>query len=604
MHRRVLCAFAAVALFGGAGALASIPRARVTGATAITVDTAADGHNGDVSSPTALRANPGPDGISLREAIEATNNDPGSYSVRFQASLRGATILVGATCCGNLPALTGGGVSIDGDIDGDGQPDITLADRTGDGASFAFDIVSSGNRLHALRLRGFSDGVLFTAARFGRRLPSGRTFADNVVSSLVITHASSGIRIWPDGPPPGHQECVRPACRTGNHWTDTQIVGNTIQARGGGNGVIDVKLEFVARDTVRGLAVEDNAIRLARRGAAINLKAGSGARADRNRIEDVLVAHNAIALPEAGYGVFTWSGANGGSANLVEGLRILDNTIRFTGDPGAGPFGRGIQFAVSDDCYPPGGCSAPNAVSPKRNAVRRVRIAGNVVKGKATGIVLTDPCCGGRTGSHVRNVRIADNTIRTTLPRRDLNPLGIAISTGGADVSKVVVDHNRVVQHAPGRRSRYAAYLAGGGIGVLGGLAKQKGSLRRVVVSRNRLDTPLSGITILGGGPSGDEPAHREATANRVYGVRLLRNRILRAPRLATRWKRGIRGISVIGGLGSPRRHGSGWLRSVRNSVRCVTLKDNRVAGKRNAVSVFPDLGSHASHNTARLGGC
>jgi hypothetical protein len=599
MHRRLLCGLAVVALFGAAVVLVSVPGAGGAGEPLITVDTASDAHNGDVSSPMALQANPGPDGISLREAIEATNNQPGSYDIRFAASLRGATILVGATCCGDLPPMTGGNLSIDGDVDGDGRPDITLQ-----GGGLGFNVVSSRNRLNALRLRGFTDGVLFTAATLDQALPSGRTFTGNVVSGLVMTGVSTGIRISPTGPPPGHNECVRSACQTANRWTNMQLAGNTIAARGGANPGVDVRLEGVARNTVSGLSVEGNAIHVARRGPAINLMTGSGAHADKNRLEDVLVAHNSLDLPEAGYGIFTWSGARGGSENVVEGLRIRDNTIRFTGDPGPGPFGRGIQFAASDDCFPPGGCLSRHAISPKRNAVRSVRIVGNVVEGKATGIVITDPCCGGHTGSHARNIRIAQNTIRTTLPRRDRNPLGIAISTAGADVSNVVVDRNTVMQRAPGARSRYAAYLAGGGIGLLGGLAKQKGSLRDVVVSRNRLDTPLAGITVLGGGPSGDEPAHREATANRVYGVRLLRNRILRRPKLAMRWNRQVRGISVIGGLGVPRRDADRWRRSVHNSVRCVRLRKNVVAGKRDASSVFANLGAHAARNEARLGGC
>ena len=48
-----------------------------TGSTAATlvVTNTSDVVNGDTSSPAALIANPGPDGISLREAIEATEHE-------------------------------------------------------------------------------------------------------------------------------------------------------------------------------------------------------------------------------------------------------------------------------------------------------------------------------------------------------------------------------------------------------------------------------------------------------------------------------------------------------------------------------------------------
>ena len=53
----------------------------------ITVTTTADTINGDVSSVPNLILNPGPDGLALREAITATNNDPGQYIIRFSKSL-------------------------------------------------------------------------------------------------------------------------------------------------------------------------------------------------------------------------------------------------------------------------------------------------------------------------------------------------------------------------------------------------------------------------------------------------------------------------------------------------------------------------------------
>src|SRR5688500_7220180 len=61
----------------------------------ITVTTASDAANGDTSSPASLTSGPGPDGISLREAILVTNNDPGRYRVGFADRLAGGSIQVG-----------------------------------------------------------------------------------------------------------------------------------------------------------------------------------------------------------------------------------------------------------------------------------------------------------------------------------------------------------------------------------------------------------------------------------------------------------------------------------------------------------------------------
>src|ERR1700692_4606538 len=62
-----------------------------------------DAVNGDTSSPCALIANPGPDGISLREALLAANNATGSgtITVTFASALAGQTIAPSSAngCC-------------------------------------------------------------------------------------------------------------------------------------------------------------------------------------------------------------------------------------------------------------------------------------------------------------------------------------------------------------------------------------------------------------------------------------------------------------------------------------------------------------------------
>ena len=104
--------------------------------------------NGDTSSVKALVANPGPDGISIQEAIMATNNDPGTWVIQFAPALKGSTIVVDTPPSGGLSPLTGGNVTINGDIDGDGQPDITLTSLSGLNA--ALGVTSGGITLYGL----------------------------------------------------------------------------------------------------------------------------------------------------------------------------------------------------------------------------------------------------------------------------------------------------------------------------------------------------------------------------------------------------------------------------------------------------------------------
>src|SRR3990172_4104456 len=129
-----------------------IPEITLQQGTTITVTTNADIINGNVSSVAGLLANPGPDGIALREAIEATNNDPGEYTIQFTAQLDGTTIYTGATNNQDLPPLLGGSVIINGDIDGDLTPDVTIANASAFQYPFGFKIQSSNNTLHALQM--------------------------------------------------------------------------------------------------------------------------------------------------------------------------------------------------------------------------------------------------------------------------------------------------------------------------------------------------------------------------------------------------------------------------------------------------------------------
>src|ERR1035438_9739681 len=80
----------------------TIPPVVLNRGTVITVTNATVAVNGDTSSVQALVSKPGPDGISLQEAIMATNNDPGTWVIQFAPALKGSSIVVDSAPGGRL----------------------------------------------------------------------------------------------------------------------------------------------------------------------------------------------------------------------------------------------------------------------------------------------------------------------------------------------------------------------------------------------------------------------------------------------------------------------------------------------------------------------
>jgi hypothetical protein len=129
----VLCVAGVVCTVAAGGA--SIASARAAPSAAIlTVSTAADIVNGNVSSPAALIAHPGPDGISLREAITASNRSSGHVTIMFARALAGKTL----TPKTYFPGFTRGNTALIG-LTTDGQPSVTI-----DGARLTGHPVSTG----------------------------------------------------------------------------------------------------------------------------------------------------------------------------------------------------------------------------------------------------------------------------------------------------------------------------------------------------------------------------------------------------------------------------------------------------------------------------
>jgi hypothetical protein len=91
-------------------------------AVELVVTTTDDVVNGETSSPEALIAHPGKDGISLREALLAVSHKPGPNTITFASQLAGMSIVPKKL----LPAVSQAEVTITGLTNPDGTPAITL----------------------------------------------------------------------------------------------------------------------------------------------------------------------------------------------------------------------------------------------------------------------------------------------------------------------------------------------------------------------------------------------------------------------------------------------------------------------------------------------
>jgi len=519
---------------------------------AITVATNSDKVDADTSSLEALRSNPGPDGISLREAIEVTNNDPGSYAIAFSAALSGTTITLGEY----LPPLTGGGVSIEGDIDGDGTPDVTLVTTLQEQWSRAIQIASSGNRLHGLTLKGFAVGVWIEPITGEEdELPTHQTLADNVISGLAILGRSmvSGIMIHsPASPDCGYGK--PDPCRTYITFANTTITGNTIE------GSIGFQISN-SGDRIEGATVTDNTIRVGGSGQnsgivfeQLNNAGDDGTPAP---ISDVLIARNSIEGSGRGYvlGIGVAAGVARAQGNITEAVRVLDNRIHLVRQ-GSGPGGVGISVVAGTEASPGIWPDVHPLRYPDGNVLRNVEVAGNRLSGDLVEGVWVSAGSASAAGSHNRvlDVQIERNVISSTMVGA-----GVLLQVGGTEgpapnlhrwatgnqITGVEIGANRI---STGRtRSGLSLDFAGGIVLVGGSAFSRDGVIRDVRIAKNEIKVKFAA----------------------VHG-----------------------GIKLIGGIGPTAR---------RNRVTRVRLVANHVSGTRPAVSVRSNIG--ATTNYASLGG-
>ncbi|MHB1908604.1 MAG: autotransporter outer membrane beta-barrel domain-containing protein [Nitrososphaerales archaeon] len=513
--------------------------------TTITVNTTDDTINGNVSSVQALLADPGPDGISLREAIVATNNDPGLYTIDFAPNLKGSTIRIGSEVPGgysSLPPLTSGNVIIDGEIGNDSAPDITLeTNNTGSPGFTQFyglGIASSRNTVVGLRIQNFGVGIAFFATG------NGTAYFDNTVSDNVIENAT-GISVYDQSP-------------SGNNyynltWSDTVIQRNTIleqQAAGGVNFVL-----FNSNNTMEDTSILDNTISFSN-GTVNNVGIQFFFWAHNDHMFDTQISGNTIQTSGESSD-WAMKIAPGGDEGILNGMWVTNNRI-VTSLPGQGT---GIEI---DGGNPP----ISDNVS-----VGDVWIVNNSFYGFGEQEMLLGQENGLYDSLH--NFYIFGNLINTTSTAMTQEAGGnsvITLNAGGSNAKQVqtltklgsnitdiqigwnTIQHDNSTTYNP---SEATIYINGGAYGANYNL------VTNVLINNNYLiGNGVQGLAVIAG--------YHNASYNLVSNIQVWCNIITAEPTLQDF---GLSSVSFIGGFND---YAQGGL-TTGNVVANVSLRDNLV---------------------------
>ena len=567
----------------------TIPSVVLNRGTVITVTNATMAINGDTSSVKALVANPGPDGISLQEALAATNNDPGTWNIQFAPALEGSTIVVDTPPSQGLQPFSGGNVTINGDIDGDGQPDITLTSAS---ANLTIYIMSGGNTLNGLALQGcgMSGCVQLrnpsASGGFGPGpVATGKTFSNTTISNLVMTNIpmqGAGIQICPN--------CGPTESPTGNVWDHVLITGNTITGSASGpNSAIGAQIAW--GDRLQHTIIANNNLTVSREGAlGIALSTGGGLGPPDHGSDillDTLVVNNTISAPIG----IAFRGTTVGS--LYDGVQVIGNQINSTG-------GSAITFLAADAETGLGGVLQHW----DNNIMRNIAILANAIEGPGLGIQVMG---GGNTSANnaVSNVSILGNTVvsTSTVPTGPICGIymfagrsdGAASPATGNSLSNVLIQSNTIQSlTTPGNINfgggvfDYA--IGGAGISVYAATSAQGNSIDGISIANNDVNTPNVGIAITGGfgGPApADGGPTFSADNNVVAGAQIFCNQLEQIPTQGVTPASGIKGINVTAGLDLA----SG------NQVQQLYVADNLVAGVLGGASTSAYLGSGGSGN-------
>lgn len=445
----------------GIGILILFSFAPAGSVSSLLVTNISDVVNGDTSSPDALVGNPGPDGISLWEAMLAANAALNPLSIVFDPSLKGAVIPV----TDKLPDISMGRLNITGDIDADGNPDITI--DGGKKAVGCFYVRSSDVWISGFVIKNFGS-----------------------IGIDVAANSYDGVQ------------------RVGR----VTMLGNTISVKEGEA----IRIAAYGRDrTIENVDILRNRLRDCNFG--INISAGFGSQPNSgNRIVNLTIRENTIANNFIAINAEA-THMPGAEANVLSDLEISDNTIQGHPDTSinlGGGFGPAVSGNRLDHLFIrnntienlEGGCGVEignGGEDSSDNHVRGVVIEGNVVKVKEGILVFGSD---GGSGNTVEDLLVHRNTILGGLYQ------GVHIAGGGSGAEGCSVKKVRVTNNLIARKG-------GAGIALLGGIDHApNNAIKDVVILNNTLVSDGNQADWAGGVNIEDD---NNSTGNVITGVKI-----------------------------------------------------------------------------------
>jgi len=146
----------------------------------------------DENDPTPTEQNPGGLGLSLREALVLANASGDADTILFDPSLADGTLYLTS---GQELLISTDGITIDGDINGDGTPDITISADSSLGADDAASrVFRIDDNEFSTRITGTLNGLVIRdgKASSGGGIHIGFNDAIRLSNSSVINNNASG----------------------------------------------------------------------------------------------------------------------------------------------------------------------------------------------------------------------------------------------------------------------------------------------------------------------------------------------------------------------------------------------------------------------------
>jgi len=312
----------------------------------LVVSTTSDVINGDISNPSALKANPGPDGISLREAIEAVNKAPGPHTIVISPSLEGQTLQLSAA----LPHFKRDGITLQRLYDVADQPSFTV-----DAANAI--AVEPGAGVISVRCSDFKIS--------GFRIVRIMNFRDAVNVKAVSTNST------------GLPTEIKNVCIEGNAFDNTGLQNQTDVHV---NAIVVETAKENSGNSVMNVIVRDNVIN----GFYVGITTGSG---DSTRFDNLVIHGNTFINNELPMELVPE-----GTGSRLKGTRITANTFTQNGPHLAITFGFSLagsgsmidELIIAGNEFRDESIAIHLALVGAMNMIRNTIIANNLTHGTFT----------------------------------------------------------------------------------------------------------------------------------------------------------------------------------------------------------------------------